>query len=146
MVIIEKVVKDVQIDKNIMGQLEAGEKVLSPGMKYRHYAPTTRCKLVYSEDNEKMVNEVKKFVMQNENTLILAKTENLSKYEGLNCIDIGSAKNLDEISHNIFSVLRKVDTYDASNAIIEGVRPEGLGLAIMNRLIRACEHDYIELK
>ncbi len=143
---IEKVVKDVEIDKNIMGQLEAGEKVLSPGMKYRHYAPSTRCKLIYSEDNDKLVNEVKKFAMLNEKTLILSKTENLAKYAGFECIGIGSADDLNEISHNIFSVLRKVDTYDASNAIIEGVKPEGLGLAIMNRLIRACEHDYIEIK
>ena len=143
---IEKVVKDVQIDKNIMGQLEAGEKVLSPGMKYRHYAPTTRCKLIYSEDNDKMVDEVKKFALANEKTLILSKTENLDKYKGFECIDIGSSSDLNEISHNIFSVLRKVDTYDANHAIIEGVKPEGLGLAIMNRLIRACEHDYIEIK
>lgn len=143
---IEKVTKDVQIDKNIMGQLEVGEKVLSPGMKYRHYAPSTRCKLIYSENNDKLVNEVKKFAMLNKNTLILSKTENLAKYDGFKCIDIGSANDLNEISHNIFSVLRKVDTYDVSNAIIEGVKPEGLGLAIMNRLIRACEHDYIEIK
>lgn len=30
-------------------------------------------------------------------------------------------------------------------AIIEGVEAKGIGLAIMNRLIRACEHDYIEV-
>ena len=51
----------------------------------------------------------------------------------------------EEISKNIFKLLRKVDNYDVDLVIIEGVEKEGLGLAIMNRLIRACSHNYIEL-
>ena len=78
--------------------------------------------------------------------LILATTENLEKYAEFNCLDVGSKNDLLEISHNIFSLLRKIDTYNVDIAIIEGVKPKGIGLAIMNRLIRACEHDYIELK
>lgn len=143
---IEKVVSNVQIDKNIMGQLENNEKVLSPGMKYRHYAPTTHCTLVYSEDSEKMANEILKIAKMYKKALILATTENLEKYAEFDCLDVGSKNNLLEISHNIFSLLRKIDTYKVDIAIIEGVKPEGIGLAIMNRLIRACEHDYIELK
>lgn len=143
---IEKVVREVKIDKNIMGQLNKNEKVLSPGMKYRHYAPTTSCKLIYSADNEKMVNEILRIAKTNNKSLILSTTENIMKYDGFDCIDIGSRKKLSEISHNIFSTLRKIDSYKADIAIVEGVKPEGIGLAIMNRLIRACEHDYIELK
>ena len=40
----------------------------------------------------------------------------------------------------------KIDSYNVNLAIIEGMSLDGLGLAIMNRLIRACEHDYIEIK
>jgi len=32
---------------------------------------------------------------------------------------------------------------DVDLVIIEGVEAIGLGLAIMNRLIRACSHNYI---
>lgn len=142
---IEKVVNHVAIDENIMGQLKQNEKVLSPGMKYRHYAPSTHCTLIYSEDNEKMIDEVLKRAKEKENILILTTTENKEKYEEFKYLDIGSKNNLLEISHNIFSLLRKIDTYGVDFALIEGVKPEGLGLAIMNRLIRACEHDYIEL-
>lgn len=49
------------------------------------------------------------------------------------------------MSHNIFAFLRKADTYNADLIIIEGVETTGLGLAIMNRLIRACAHEYIEI-
>ena len=53
-------------------------------------------------------------------------------------------ETLEEISKNIFTALRKVDTYNPDIVIIEGVAKDGLGLAIMNRLIRACEYNYIE--
>ena len=47
---------------------------------------------------------------------------------------------------NIFSILRKVDKTNPDSVIIEGVEKRGLGLAIMNRLIRACSHEYIEIE
>ena len=58
-------------------------------------------------------------------------------------MDMGSS--LEEISHNIFHILRQVDKTDYELIVIEGVKKEGLGIAIMNRLIRACSHNYIEL-
>ena len=77
------------------------------------------------------------------NVLVLGKTSNLGKYNTENKLDMGDS--LEEISKNIFTLLRKVDSYDVKLVIIEGVKKEGLGLAIMNRLIRACEHNYIEI-
>ena len=51
---------------------------------------------------------------------------------------------LEEISHNIFKLLRLADTYKPDIILIEGVNKNGLGLAIMNRLVRACSYNYIE--
>ena len=65
------------------------------------------------------------------------------KYNNTNTINIG--KSLEEISKNIFTNLRKADKYEADLILIEGVEKTGLGLAIMNRLIRACAHKYIEI-
>ena len=52
---------------------------------------------------------------------------------------------INEVTKNIFKILRKVDSYNPDIVLIEGVQKDGLGLAIMNRLIRACEHNYIEV-
>ena len=139
---IELVINNVSIDEHVMSILEEGEKALSPGMKYKHYAPNTHSILVYSEDNEKLINEIKNIASNYKKVLILTTTENKEKFENYDIIDIGSKKNLFEISHNIFKDLRKIDEYNVDVAIIEGVKPEGIGLAIMNRLIRACEHDF----
>lgn len=145
---IERIIAHVEIDKNVMGEIKTNEKVLSPGMKYRHYAPKTPCKLIYSKNYEKMKKTICELAdkEKNNNVLILAFTEDLKHYDNYKCMDIGSKNNLDEVSHRIFSLLRKVDDYNVNIAIIEGMPLDGLGLAIMNRLIRACEHDYLEIK
>jgi L-threonylcarbamoyladenylate synthase len=145
---IESVISRVEIDKNVMGEISNSEKVLSPGMKYRHYAPKTHCKLVYCKDYEKMkarICELADKVVDGK-VLILAFTEDLMHYKKYNYLDIGSKNDLDEVSHRIFSSLRKIDDYNVDLAIIEGISLDGMGLAIMNRLIRACEHDYEEMK
>lgn len=140
---IKKLGIDVVIEKQIMEECEPQEKVMSPGMKYRHYAPNTKCLLVYSEDNNKLVNKINEQIQSEKDVLVLGRTSNLDKYNTENKLDMG--ESLEEISKNIFTLLRKVDKYNVNLVIIEGVKKEGLGLAIMNRLIRACEHNYIEI-
>lgn len=142
---IEKVINDVKIDKNVMGQIADGEKVLSPGMKYRHYAPKTKCVLIYGEDRQNVIRKINEIASDHKDVLILALDEEAEEFKNYNVIKIGSKNDLLKISHNIFSALRKIDKYDVDIAIIEGVKPDGVGLAIMNRLIRACEHNYIEV-
>ena len=143
---IESIISKVTIDKNVMGEISNGEKVLSPGMKYKHYAPKTKARLVYSDDNNKMINTILEIASKEEKVIILSFTEDLKYYDNYKCLDIGSRNNLDEVSHKLFSLLRKIDDMDASLAIIEGLPLKGLGLAIMNRLIRACNHDYLVIK
>lgn len=140
---IENLGIEVIIEKQIMEECKAEEKVMSPGMKYRHYAPNTKCLLVYSDDNNKLVDKINEEIELYKNVLVLGKTSNLDKYKIDNKLDMG--ESLEDISKNIFTLLRKVDKYKVDLVIIEGVKKEGLGLAIMNRLIRACEHNYIEI-
>lgn len=142
---IEAFIADVEVDKNVMGQIGENEKVLSPGMKYRHYAPKTKCILVYGEDDEVVIRKINEIAKEHKKVLVLALDEDADKLNMYDTIEIGSRENLLEISHNIFSALREIDKYGAELAIIEGVKPEGVGLAIMNRLIRACEHNMVLL-
>lgn len=131
----------VHIEKQILGEYKEGEKVMSPGIKYKHYAPNTRCVLVYSKDNQKMMEKIKE-LSQGKNVVILCKEQNLDKYDIPNKLNMG--KSLEEISQNIFTLLRKADKQNAELILIEGVEKTGLGLAIMNRLIRACAHEFLE--
>lgn len=100
--------------------------------------------MVYSDNNDNLVNKINDLVKNTSNCLVISTHENINKYDSKYVLDVGSKDNLEEISKNIFTTLRKVDSYNVDLVIIEGVPKTGLGLAIMNRLIRACEYNYIE--
>ena len=130
MVIITEIIGSCKLSNNLF--TKADGIVESPGMKYKHYAPNNKCILVYSDSNNLLLELIKENII--DNTLIIGSVENKDKF---NCkyLSYGSKVNLDEISHNIFSLLREADRYNPDLIIIEGVKKEGLGIAIMNRLI-----------
>lgn len=129
-----------KLSDNIFKKVNADGIVESPGMKYKHYAPNNKCILVYSEDENKLTNLINKNI--NNKTLIIGNEKNKYKYNCFKYLSYGYT--LEDISHNIFSLLRKADKYEPDLIIIEGVKKEGLGIAIMNRLIRASSYNYIE--
>lgn len=142
---LEEVAQNVEIDSHVLGKVEKDEIVASPGMKYRHYAPTTSCMMIYSNDEYKMISrineEIIKLEQEGKKVLVLGKKNHLDKYIANNKWNMG--KDLNEIAKNIFMLLRKVDKEKVDFVIIEGVESKGLGLAITNRLIRACAYNYI---
>ncbi len=137
---IKNVVGVVKVDNNIFTKSEG--IVASPGMKYRHYAPNNKCILVYSENEIIQIDEINKLITGN--TIVIGFREHQTKIKTNQYYIHGSINNYDEISHNIFSLLREVDRLNPDLIIIEGVKKEGLGIAIMNRLIRAASYNYIE--
>ena len=139
---IEKLGIGVEIDKNILGKYDGKEKVLSPGMKYRHYAPNTKCMMIYSKNEESMVNKINELI-KDKKALVVCRDKNFDKYTTSYKIKMGNS--LEEIAHNIFSILRQVDKYNVDIVIIEGMQKDGLGLALNNRLLRACEYNYLEI-
>lgn len=144
---IEAVIGKVRIDKNILGTLNKDEIAESPGMKYKHYAPETSCKLVYCKDELDQIFYLKKFIKQYDGDVVVIGVEEHKEKLFLDderFISVAKKDDLEEYARNIFSALRKADKIKSSKIIIEGVKKEGLGYAIMNRLIRTCEHDFWE--
>ena len=119
--------------------------------KLKHYTPLSKCILVDSNgrNNEYLkINEMIQNEYKDSKIIIVAKEENITKYNNSNilkCINMGSGKDLEEISRNIFHILRKIDEYNVDIVFIEGVSKERIGIAIMNRLIRACSYNIIEI-
>lgn len=144
---LETVAKQVEVDKNVLGQVKQNEVVASPGMKYKHYAPNTKCMMIYSENEEDMINKINEVTndmyADNKKVLILGKESNIEKYTAKIKLNMGGT--LEDIAKNIFTFLRKADKENIDLIIIEGVGNKGLGLAITNRLIRACAYNYIIL-
>ena len=142
---LEEVASSVVIDSHVLGKVKSGEQVSSPGMKYRHYAPNTECIMVYGKNTKKMIEKINEITnqygKQGKEVLVLGKKQNLENYIATKKWNIG--ENLDEIAKKIFTLLRKVDEEKVNLVLIEGSGNQGIGLAITNRLIRACSYQYI---
>ncbi len=135
---------NVKLSDKLFKKVERNENVESPGMKYKHYSPNTKCILVKSGINQisKINNDL---IPLYNNCCVLGFIEdkNHINIPENRFISLGSKYNLQEISSNIFSSLRKVDKLNCDIAIIEGLEEKNLGLSIMNRLVRACENNII---
>ena len=133
----------VILSDKLFRKVKADEKPESPGMKYKHYAPNTKCILVGASNNQ--INIINDLISQNKSCCVLGFSED-KKYIHISeskFICLGSRLNLQEISCNIFSSLRKIDKMNCNLAIIEGLEEKNLGLSIMNRLVRACQNNII---
>lgn len=145
---IKKVVGNVKIDDKIFKEVKKDEIVESPGMKYRHYAPETKCKLINCLNELDQLFYLKKFTQEYQgNVVIIGFEEHKEKIyvsDG-RFISVGSKNNLEDVAKNIYSALRKADSIRPEIILIEGVPKIGIGIAIMNRLLRTCEHDIFEV-
>lgn len=133
----------VKLSDNLFKKVKENEKVESPGMKYKHYAPKTKCILVKTGIDQ--ISKINDNLISNNNCCVLGFIED-KEYINIpenRFISLGSKNNLQEISSNIFSSLRKVDRLNCDLAIIEGLEEKNLGLSIMNRLVKACQNNII---
>lgn len=136
--------------KKVVGQVRIVEKndnKENPSRNYKHYIPTTKCRLIYSENEDKQIELINNQILENErDVVVLAFEEHVKKIniDKDKIINIGSNKNLEKIMHGIFTAIRKADRCNSKLILIEGVKKDGLGLAIMNRLVNACGNDVIE--
>ena len=145
---IKQLVGNVKIDPKVFEKVRVDERVESPGMKHRHYAPVAKCELIYSKDEKDLCFEVSKRVRKYKgDVVVIGFTEHKKDIvvsEG-RFLDISSIDDLETYAKNIFSALRRADEINPELIVIEGVEKKGLGIAIMNRLLRTCEYNYFEI-
>ena len=133
------VLPDLVIDDAVLEKLKEGEKAASPGMKYKHYAPKTEAFLV-----EGCSNSFVKFVNQKDDCAAVCFEEEYY-YINVSKISYGMKRNESTLAQNVFSVLRDVDALGVKEVYIHAPSKDGVGLAVYNRLIRACGFKVIKL-
>ena len=136
---IEAVASACEIDHAVLNPLGEGERPRSPGMKYKHYAPRGEVTVFCGENAVK--NIIRRYDAAS-NALILALEGNLPFYGKRRCISLGS--DAESMAANLFHALREADRLGADVILCEGVEPVGVGLAVMNRLLRAAAFRVVE--
>jgi L-threonylcarbamoyladenylate synthase len=116
----------------------------SPGMKYKHYAPKGKLSIVRGEFLD-VINYLKSQLQINPEIGIICPTEYTKQITSKHLFDLGSLHQIDEIGAHIFAALRHMDQLNIQEIFIPYLPTEGFGNAIMNRLIKASNHQIIEV-
>ncbi len=113
---------------------------LSPGMKYKHYAPNAPLELIShtAEFQERLDQACEKYSFVG----VLGSTQLISKLEIQDNVltqTLGDRNNLSEISRNLFARLHAFDESKVKIILAERFPTDGIGQAIMDKLTRASE-------
>ena len=134
-----EICSEVVIDHAILHELEAGQKAASPGMKYKHYSP--RADIVMVEGKlEDFIGFVGSHNGDGVYSLIFDTDRENYPYRYMTY-----GKDSSQQAHQLFQRLRELDDAGAKKVYVRAPSPEGVGLAVYNRLIRAAGFEVIRI-
>lgn len=135
----EQVIGPVEVDKQIKQQVEQPK---SPGMKYKHYAPQAPMYLVEGSPEflQQLINQYK---AEGKKVAVLTTEERKHVYEADKIVSCGKRTDLSTVAQHLYDALRAFDEEDVDIILSETFPTTGIGLAIMNRLMKAAGHHLI---
>lgn len=136
------VLGEVAVDRGVLERIEAGEKALSPGMKYKHYAPAAEVTLLEGDTRQYRAYLRERgrpgdWAMCFEEDLPL---------EGIPARSYGGREDHAAQARQIFQLLRELDRQNAKRIFVHCPKKNGIGLAVYNRLVRAAAFRVVELE
>ncbi len=137
----EKIAKFLGEEVILAAELK-DKKVLSPGMKYRHYAPQKKVHVFNFSDK---ISVLKQALKKADNKKIAIITARESEFENqdfsnkqIQFLKVFSHNQPEELAQNLFDLLRKLDSdHSIAEIYIEELDPKGIGEAVMNRISKA---------
>ena len=129
----------VYIDKGIINKVENDRKVMSPGMKYKHYSPKANV-IILDGDLEKYIDYVTKNYTKDTWCVVFDDEKSSVKLPSFTY-----GKGSKQEAKQLFDVLRELDKVKAKTAYFRCPKKEGIGLAVYNRLLRAAGFEVVKL-
>ena len=136
------IIPDITVNIAVKNQCNDA-KPASPGMKYRHYAPSSPVYLI--DGSEENVISFFKDKQNSENCGILCYEEDLLYLSKNNVLTFGKHGDEDTQAHELFDKLRRFDTMNVNTIYARLPSDKGVGLAVYNRLIRAAGFSIISV-
>ncbi|HIH36826.1 MAG TPA: threonylcarbamoyl-AMP synthase [Methanocellales archaeon] len=139
---------------DVLGAIDAAgikmemEVAPSPGMKHKHYAPSSDMIVVAGVDFDILTRKVQELAdehrLEGKRVGIMATSES-PRYDADIVKVAGSRADLRTVARNLFEILRGFDEAKVDMIIAEGVETKGIGLAIMDRLERAAGYRILKV-
>ena len=137
---LEEVVGEVRVDPALS---DDGQQPKSPGVKYKHYAPTAPVTLV--DGSQSFMQElVDKRREEGYKVGVLTTEESKDRFEADVVIPCGERRDLISVANRLYDVLRQFDESDVDEIYSEIFTHEGVGAAVMNRLSKAASNRVIK--
>lgn len=135
---LEKVLGTVEVARAVTEGMKQNETALSPGMKYKHYAPKARVIIINAckEKYEHFVN------MQKDAFALCFEEDNIT----IPKITFGRENDDLSQARELFDALRRADELGAKKVYARIPHKDGVGLAVYNRLIRAAAFNILDLE
>jgi len=134
-----RVLGEVQVAQDLPTE---GDSLISPGTTLKHYAPRAVVRLYRGElvpVLERMRRDVAQSLGRGEKVGLLLADEDYPAFSefAVTTARLGSAGSLEEVAQQLYGALRILDQAGVSTILVRDFGPEGLGLAIRDRLTRA---------
>ena len=141
----------------VLGRVETDAAILSehsktppkaPGMKYRHYAPKGELTIVTGAPErvtEYVNRQLAEASTEGKRTGVIAAKETAASYRADSVKIAGSRQDELSVARNLYTILREFDDEQVDVMYAEAFDGEGIGQAIMNRLLKAAGHHVIEV-
>ncbi|MFD0617304.1 L-threonylcarbamoyladenylate synthase [Paenibacillus sp. GCM10027629] len=128
---------------------DAGHTPRSPGMKYAHYAPRGTMSIVKGDAPGQVSAwiqaELDAASQRGERSGVLAFDEHIAAYRADVVVSCGSLHALEHAAQRLYAALREFDEQGVTFILAEACPEDGIGLAVMNRLVKAAGHRIIQL-
>lgn len=145
---IARLIGELRVDPAAGGESDLNSKPLSPGMKYRHYAPGAPVILIEGDPQqvaERLAELIAGYRVVGKKVGVLAYEETACYYKQGEVMVAGKRREPAGVASRLYSVLRRFDELGVEVILAEGLEPIGLGLAVMNRLRRAAGGNIIQV-
>ncbi len=133
---LEEVLGKVELDPALAGAETL--KPRAPGMKYRHYAPKAKMYVLEDESALKLLPLLAKEAAAFAPVAVICGkdvAESMQRTQNLHILNWGTDKT--ELAVKLYRLLRRCDKLGVELILSEGVNENGIGLAVMNRMLKA---------
>lgn len=113
-----------------------GEKVRSPGMKYKHYAPSCETRLFAPADAAAALAEYRRAVQGGRRVCVLCEDAVAGMFPAEAVLDLGADGAA--MAENLYRLLREAETCADLLIAIEPAERGGVMTGVLNRLRKAC--------
>ena len=138
---LESVCGKVLVDDAVLNPLKEGEKVSSPGMKYKHYSPNATVTILKGD-----YISFCQYVNRNKSPETFAMVfDGEGEDLQVEFITYGNKNDYRSLSNHLFDCLRELDTIGAKQCFVRCPDETTDDLAVLNRLLRAAAFNVIDL-